>query len=243
MNHYDALAFVGDGVYQKQSAETLLAAMDRHGIQKTLIAPTEEAVTVFNEAGNTEIQRLVREFPDRFLGYAVANPWYGAQAVQCLRRALDGGLAAVYFDSSIQGFTISDALVDPLIEVCQAYDVPAYFHTGTPAFALPMQLHYLARRHPKVRFIMGHCGANDFAGDALPALYERDNIWLETSMTLTVTQLGILEAAPDRVIFGSATPRSDLAHEQNKLRATRCSQAVLDRVLSENLRQLLGGRL
>lgn len=243
MKIIDALCFVGQGRYRRQSAEGLLAAMDANGVEKAVLCPVEEQVTVDNAAGNQLVLELCARHPGRFYGYAVANPWFGQKAVDTLKAALDAGLNAVYFDSSIQGFTISDELVDPLIEVCQAYGVPAYFHTGTPAFALPLQLRYLALRHPKVNFIMGHMGANDFISDVGPAMYQLDNLYLETSMNLTCTLEDMLAKYPQRVLFGSAAPRSEQEYELFKLRATAAGADTLENACAANLEQIVGGKL
>lgn len=243
MKRFDALSFVGAGRYKRQSPEELLRAMDENGVEKTVIAPVEEQIAVYNEEGNRAIAAACRAHPDRLLGYAVANPWRGTEAAELLRRALEEGLRGVYFDPSLQGFPLDDPLVEPLVELCGEYDVPIYFHTGTPAYALPFQLHFLARRYPQVRFIMGHGGANDFVADALPALFGLRNVWIETSMNLTVSIYSLLETAPDRIVFGSASPRSDLGYELQKLSATRAERAVLERVCSKNLAEVLGGEL
>lgn len=219
MQIIDAIAFVGDDLYCKQTPEALLQEMNRYGVERTFIAPSEKYVTVYNREGNEMIADICRRWTERFSGYAVCNPWYGRKGIDELKRALDSGLEAVYFDSSIQGFTISDEIIDPFIEICREYKVPVYFHTGTPAFALPFQLHFLAKRFPDVQFIMGHSGANDFVGDALPALRGCSNIWLDTSLNLTVTFRTLSEAAPDRIVFGSASPRSKLGYEISRAEA------------------------
>lgn len=238
MQKIDIIAFVGEDVYCKQTPEMLLAQMDRCGVAKTFIAPAEKYVTVYNREGNDLIAEACKRWPDRFCGYAVANPWYGEAAVAELKRALDNGLKAVYFDSSIQGFTISDEIVYPLIEVCREYKVPVYFHTGTPAFALPFQLHFLAEKFPDVQFIMGHSGANDFAGDAVPALRGCPNIWLETSTNLTVSYRAFTEAVPDRVLFGSAAPRSKLGYEIQRAEKGVMGQEKLEALFSGNAKKL-----
>ena len=240
MERVDIIAFVGEDVYCNQTPEMLLAEMDRNGVSRTFIAPSEKYTTVYNREGNEMIAEACRRWPDRFVGYAVANPWYGDKAVEELKRALDSGLQAVYFNSSIQGFTISDDIVYPLIEVCREYGVPAFFHTGTPAFALPFQLHFLAEKFPDVQFIMGHSGANDFAGDAIPALRGCPNIWLDTSTNLTVSYRALTEAAPDRVLFGSATPRSKLGYEIRRAEMGVLSQEKLEALFAGNVKKLMG---
>lgn len=238
MERVDIIAFVGEDVYCKQTAEMLLAEMDRNGVRRTFIAPAQKYTTVYNREGNEMIAEICRRWPDRFAGYAVANPWYGEKAVEELKRALDSGLQAVYFNSSIQGFTISDEIVYPLIEVCRTYKVPVYFHTGTPAFALPFQLHFLAEKFPDVQFIMGHSGANDFAGDAIPALRGCPNIWLDSSTNLTVSYRALTELAPDRVLFGSASPRSKLGYEIQRAEKGVIGQEKLEALFSGNAKKL-----
>lgn len=238
MQKMDIIAFLGDDLYCKQTPEALLQEMDKNGVQRTFIAPSEKYVTVYNREGNEMILEACQRWPERFSGYAVCNPWYGEDGIEELKRALDSGLEAVYFDSSIQGFTISDRIIDPFIEVCREYKVPVYFHTGTPAFALPFQLHFLAKRFPSVQFIMGHSGANDFAGDALPSLRGCSNIWLDTSLNLTVTFRALSEAAPDRILFGSASPRSNLGYEIARAEAGIIGQEKKEALFAGNVEKL-----
>ncbi len=240
MRIVDALCFVGNGRYKQQTPEKLQSGMEQAGIACAAVAPVEEYIVVNNEEGNRRTRALCQKHG--WYGYAVANPWYGGRAVELLKDALEDGLNAVYFDSSIQGFTINDEIVNPLIEVCAKYRVPAYFHTGTPAFALPLQLRYLALRYPEVNFIMGHMGANDFISDVTPAMYQMKNLYLETSMNLTCTLQDMLKQYPQRVIFGSASPRSVPEYELFKLREAADSKAeMLKWACQENFERILGG--
>lgn len=244
MRIIDAHCTVGAGRYKNQSAAQLLAALDKAGIEQAAVCPTEECVTVDNARGNRETAALCAQHPGRFYGFAVANPWYGQAALEELGRALSAGLNGVFFDSSLQGFTICDTLVDPLIELCGRYKVPAYFHTGTPAFALPLQLRALAKRHPGVNFIMGHMGANDFIGDVAPAMAGMDNLYLETSMNLTCTLQDMLKRYPDRIIFGSDSPRSEPEYELFKLQtAAGGDEALLAAACAGNFERIVGGRV
>ena len=215
--------------------------MDDNGIEKALIAPVDEYVVAYNDEGNQMVQAACAAYPDRFIGYAVANPWFGEKAVVSLKKALESGLRDVYFDSSIQGFPINDHIVDDVMEVCREYNVPAYFHTGTPSFALPFNLHYLAIRYPDVRFLLGHFGANDFVSDTMPALYKRDNIWVETSLALTPAMTRFMREVPDRVIFGSCSPRSDIPYELGKLRYGEPEPEALEKAVYKNIEKVLGG--
>lgn len=241
MIRIDGHVNLGNGRYKQQDVETILREMQANGIDKSVLCPVEEYLTVYNREGNEMIAKACREHPDKFYGFAVANPWYGDQAVEILTQAFEEGLHGAFFVSSLQGFSIDDEIVDPLIEVCRRYRKPVYFHTGTPAFALPLQLAYLARRFPDVNFIMGHCGANDFVYDIDASMYQTPNLYLDTSLNYCETIYGVVKKYPERVIFGSDSPRSPQGFEYGKVQKASEDPAVMDGVLGGNLLRILKG--
>ena len=115
-----------------------------------------------NRAGNDLVLGAVRAHPQRFVGFAVANPWYGRAAEEEMRRALGEGLRGLKLHPVIQGFSPNDPLVYPLVEIAADSDVPVYVHSGTAHYGEPFKTAELARRFPQVTFVMGHAGASDF---------------------------------------------------------------------------------
>jgi predicted TIM-barrel fold metal-dependent hydrolase len=93
--------------------------------------------------------------------------------------------------------------------------VPVYVHTGPHSASTPTQLVLLAARHPKTRFILGHCGSTDYVGD-MSAVIEvaQENVWYETSLARpwAVAAHG-KKTAPSKLLFGTSTPRHDPAFE------------------------------
>ncbi len=241
MLRIDAHVNLGNGRYKKQDIATILKGMEDNGIDRCVLCPVEEYLTVYNGEGNRMLTEACRQYPDRFYGFAVANPWYGERAVRMLTEAFEAGLHGAFFVSSLQGFSIDDDIVDPLMEVCRRYGRPVYFHTATPAFALPLQLAYLARRFPEVDFIMGHCGANDFVYDIDASMYKTPNLYLETSLSYCETIYRVVEQYPDRVIFGSDAPRSPQGFELGKVLKSTGDASVMENVLSGNLLRILKG--
>ena len=237
----DAHVNLGNGRYKKQDVTTILKEMDVNRVDRCVLCPVEEYLTVYNREGNRMLAETCRKYPDKFYGFAVANPWYGEQAVEILTEAFEEGLHGAFFVSSLQGFSIDDAIVDPLIELCRKYGKPVYFHTATPAFALPLQLAYLARRFPDVNFIMGHCGANDFVYDIDASMYKTPNLYLETSLSYCETIYRVVEQYPERVIFGSDSPRSPQGFELGKVLKSTTDATVMEGVLGGNIFRILKG--
>jgi len=242
MKVIDAHCHIGNGRYKKQDAEALIRSMDTCGIEKAVIVPVEEYITVNNEEGNNYILAAVKRYDGRLIGFATVNPWYGQKAVDMLRKYLKQGLKGVKLNPSLQGFLLNDDIVYPIIETAKYYKVPVYFHTGTPIHSLPFQLRDLAVRYPEVNFIMGHMGAWDFGYDTMLAVRGLKNIFLETSLNLScVIESVIREAGSDRVIFGSDSPRSDQKYELEKVTSSCNREEDLEKILYKNITQLLEG--
>ena len=131
------------------------------------------------------------------------NPWFGESACRELRRAVAEGAKMLVLAPALQGFCFGDDLPDDLLAVAAELRVPVYVHTGPHAFGAPTQLLLAAAEHPGVRFILGHCGSTDFAGD-MPALIRSasENLWFELSL---VRPTGAVE-----ICQGRRPPPADL---------------------------------
>jgi predicted TIM-barrel fold metal-dependent hydrolase len=236
----DFHAHVGTGAHKQFAPEELLRQMDQYDIERSVLCPVDEYIAVKNREGNEYLAKTIREYKDRFYGLAVANPWYGAEAVATLRHALDNGLQGLKINSILQGFMLCDPVIEPLLEVAQECKVPVYAHTGSMNNALPFQLLELATRFPEVSFVMGHMAYSDFWYDVIPVLERGANILVETShappdlITAVIRKLGV-----ERVLFGSDVPESGYAIEIGKFEWLNLSKTELDAVFSANARKLL----
>jgi hypothetical protein len=239
----DAHCHIGQGRYKRLDPSELIAMMDENGIERAVVCPVEEHITVYNREGNDYILQAVQDHPGRLIGFATVNPWYGDRAVEELRRAIGEGLRGLKLNSTLQGYFINDEIVYPLMEAAQELDIPVYFHTATPIFSLPLQLADLAGEFPGVRFIMGHAAASDFWIDAAPAARMFDNIFIESSLRSGSAVLRNLvdELGAERLMFGSDTPCSTMAVELAKIDSLELSPADKEMVLAETALRVLGG--
>ena len=242
-NHGQAIdvhCCVGQGrTGEGQSVAAVLRDMEQLGVHKAWLCPTEPFVAVKNREGNALIARAVSSHPDRFVGCAVASPWNGGTAIEILRAAFQQGLRALFLHPRIQGFLLSDQLVDPLIDVAQQFGAPIYADTGTHICSEPFQLAALARRHPLASFIMGHSGYSDYWSDAVPAAETSPNIWLETSLIdPDIISDAVRRLGAGRVVFGSNSPVSGLGVELEKVTSLALPRADLEEILWKNAARL-----
>lgn len=237
----DGHCHLGIGHEYQQTESELLHEMDMYQVDQAVICPVDRCIAVDNREGNDYVLQAARRHPDRFYAFATANPWYGARAVAELRRALDEGARGIKLHPALQGFLLCDELVYPIVELAGQRAVPIFFHTGTPAFAQPLQLAELAMRFPNVKFIMGHMGSTDFKMEAAAAAKLSDNIYLDTSWILPdLVARAVAEVGADRVLFGSDSPLSTLRIEMGARRATKLDDAARAKVMGGNMRRLLG---
>ena len=131
-------------------------------MHRALVGMGERWLAVDNREGNDTILRWVRSWPDRFVGYATANPWYGARSVAELDRALSAGLSAIKLHPARQGFVLLEPVVRPILDLAAERGVMVYVVTGVAVASMPLQLGELAKQYPTVPFIMGRSGRGDY---------------------------------------------------------------------------------
>ena len=83
-----------------------------------------------------------------------------------------------------------DRLYEPFYKLAEKYDVAVVFHTGdtdsTKAklkYADPLTIDEVAVDHPKIRFVIAHCG-NPWIESAAEVAYKNPNVYLECSALL-----------------------------------------------------------
>ena len=88
-------------------------------------------------------------------------------------------------------FYAYDTRYEPVYRLAEKYDVPVVFHTGdtysTKAklkFADPLTIDEVAVDHPKVNFVIAHCG-NPWIESAAEVAYKNPNVYIECSALLT----------------------------------------------------------
>jgi predicted TIM-barrel fold metal-dependent hydrolase len=237
----DAHAHVGHGRIKSLSADDLLRQMDENGVDRAIICPVEEQIVAFNHEGNLFILDQVRRHPQRFLGFAVANPWFGEIAVRELEWALAEGLRGLKLHAVYQGFPMNDAIVYPLVEVAARQHVPVYAHCGSAHFGEPLRLVELARRFPEVTFLMGHSSFSDFWND-LPRCHQfAPNILFETSRNTpgNFQQIGD-EIGTDFMVFGSNAPEHYYQVDMPTLREVFPDPGDQEKIFHRNIARVLG---
>jgi uncharacterized protein len=217
----DAYCTLGTERDTRLTPDALLQQMDEAGVRRAMIVPEDREMAVHNVSGNRRMAEAARQSHGRFIPACTVNPWFGDAACEELRRAVAEGARMLVLAPALQGFCFGDELPDKLLDVAAELRVPVYVHTGPHSFGAPSQLLVAAAEHPGTRFILGHCGSTDYAGD-MPAVMRAaaENVWFELSLVRPTGAAGYASGnGRRRLIFGSSAPRNDPVFELRALQA------------------------
>ena len=191
--------------------------MDRHGVHgAALIASLPGDQASVTEAASA--------YPDRFLPFAMAHPkaWNA--------EAFSGVRAACLFPA-MHSYSIQDESVRAVFEWAEQAKRAVFVHCGTLSvgvrdklglpspfdlrYSNPIDVHVVARRHPKVPIVIPHFGAGYFR-EALMLADQCPNVLLDTSssnrwMRCQESHLDLRQvfrkaldvAGPRRLLFGT----------------------------------------
>lgn len=202
---------------------------------------------------NAFVAALVRDEP-RVTGVATVFPGE-PEAGAILDEGFAAGLRGVKLHCHVQCLPIDDRSLEEVWEACERHDVPAVVHAGrepnSPAYACDPyaicgadRVSRVLERHPHLKLVVPHLGADEF--DEYRSLVMRhENLWLDTTMMLAGyfdvgDPLPVIQARPDRVLYGSDFPNLPYAWDRELARIARLGlkDADLERLLAENAREL-----
>jgi len=206
-------------------ATTWVQELDRHGVA--------EAVLIASVPGDSgSVLAAVRKFPRRFFGYMMVNPMSPDSVAEAERALGSGHMHGLSFFPAMHRYSIQDGQAIKLLDVlaarpgavafvhCGVLSVGVRRKLGLPSlfdmrFSNPIDLHAVALRYPKIRFVVPHFGAGYFR-EALMLCDLCPNIYLDTSSSnswmryeeahldfRTVFRRAFDVAGPERLIFGS----------------------------------------
>jgi uncharacterized protein len=210
---FDTHTHIGHGLHHGRtySADQLLAAMDRYGIDRSLVIPFP--VVEDYRAAHNEIGRAVKAFPDRITGAACIYPYIGAQNYRDeVKRCVEElGIRVLKLQPQFQPLDPLLTRGDFLYETALEFKLPIVIHTGTGTpYALPSLYILPAKRFPDLKIILAHCGGGGlFFAEAVVAAMTCENIWLELSTLLPHHILQVLQHVPSsRLMIGSDLPEN-----------------------------------
>jgi hypothetical protein len=209
--------------------------------------------------GNDYVAGVVRQYPDRFLGFASVDPWQGAKAVLELERSVkELGMRGLKLHPNSQAFFPNDRRFYPLWETCAALAIPVLFHSGqtgvgagTPGgggyklkYSQPIPyIDDIAADFPDLTIVMAHPGV-PWQEEQLSVAVHKGNVFIDLSgwspkyfrPMLVQYAKSILQ---DKVLFGSDYPALQPERWLKDFETLDIKDDIRQKILLENARRLL----
>lgn len=220
--------FVGDGLRAWGDNHIAYCDEDMH---RAAMRQCDGAIVMALDApfvGYVSANEMVANYmalaPTRLFGFASVDP-NRPDAAERLRHALyELGLKGLKLGPIYQNFSPTDAIVQPLYEICQEAGAPILWHQGTSfvrrgplEYCNPVLLDPVARAYPALKMIIAHLGHPWYA-EAACVVRKHPNVYADMSALgcrpwqfynamLCSLEYGI----EDKIFFGTDLPSFDVA--------------------------------
>jgi len=237
----DAHTHLGKATCPKWSVlpEDLLREMDRFEVDKAIVFPQYNVVPGDYLPQNQWLAKVVKEYPDRLIGFARINP-VKENCLEILKRSIeDGGFKGVKLHQSDDSWNYSPLCIQ-LFENIKEYRLPIILHGRANI------LEKITGNFPEIPIIFAHMTGGAHTGyvrEIWKIAEKYINIYFETSGIImpkaaisgTVERFGV-----ERVIFGSNFPLGDMGFSLRRLELAGIDGEDYRKATSTNILQILG---
>jgi len=235
-------------------AQEIVAAMDRQGVDKSVIFgfPWKNSQTFIKH--NDYILEAVARYPQRLIGLCCLDP-FSRDAVTEARRCLEGGLSGIgelaFYQSGIDDKAL-DKLA-PLMQICRDKDLPVLIHTNEPVGHMYpgktphtlKQIYDLIKKFPENVIVLAHWGGGIFFFALLKKEVKASfkNVYFDTAASPFLYAPEIYRYAKDivgldKILFGSDFPLIKPARYFKELDMSGLSKAEIESICGLNAAQL-----
>jgi predicted TIM-barrel fold metal-dependent hydrolase len=194
-------------------ADEFVGFMDDSGIERAVVLSHDGLFNSTPEA-NEDLAAFVAAYPDRLIGFGSYNPRKPEALAETRRSFADLGLKGLKLHPWLQGFSMHELSLDPIMEVVAENNGILLCHDGTPPYSTAGQIAALARRHPDVPVVLGHAGLHDLWRESLAYTQDTENLYICICGTPPYAAKQILDEAPaGKVLFGTDAGLSDKASQ------------------------------
>lgn len=226
---------------------SLLASMDRAGIDRAVLCPIATKPTQFE--GIRRWARAMQAAHPRLTFLLSIHPT-DPEALDRIDQTAAEGFCGLKFHPYFQDFVLDDERLFPLYERIASRGLLAVFHTGFDmAHSLerradPARVRRVADAFPSMKLIATHLGGWRDWTEARKWLIGRP-IFLETSDSLAElppaeARAMLMDHPADRILFGTDSPWADPSEELARWRALNLPEDRLAAALGLNAARLLG---
>jgi predicted TIM-barrel fold metal-dependent hydrolase len=228
--------------------------MNQAGIDKVvLVNPAIKGIPV--RPMNEGVAKLLKAYPDKFIGFAGFDPNTGAQAVDEIEYAVkELGFSGIKTVSSTLELDINDKAFYPCYSKAQELGIPILTHVGSVLIkgvrvkhVHPLMVDDVAFDFPDLKIICAHLGSWQYL-DTISMLLHHQNVFADLSfwplhpLYAGLVPWSLLErTVSDKILLGSDYPAGQTPREAvEAVKKLPVSQNFKEKILGNNAARILG---
>jgi uncharacterized protein len=236
------------------SAESLIAAMDEHHVDRAVCFSWPFANPILCAEANDYVAAAARRFPDRLVGFGViqpAEPGAAGEVTRCARLGLRG---IGELNADAQGWALLDDGIDAALRESVVAGLPWTLHCSEPVghdypgkgAVTPERVMQFAQRHAELTLICAHLGGGLPLYAHIPEVREVcQRLHFDTAAQPFVYEASVYRALVDgvgaeRLLLGSDHPLLDVPRYLRALEDAGLDDAERTLVTGGNAATLLG---
>lgn len=232
--------------------EKIVADMEKQGVVKGVVTGRDAETTYGLGSANPGILELMRQYPDKFTGFAGLDPHKGMDATAELTRMVELGMKGAAVDPYLARIPASHAKYYPIYAKCCELDVPIVITTGPATLvdgavmddAHPRHIDRIAADFPKLKIVISH-GCYPWVSEVIMTVHRNRNVYIDLAeYEEQPFSEGYIKAANsligDKVLFASAAPFMDFQEQIELYKRLPFTPQTLENVMYNNAARLLG---
>jgi len=237
------------------TAEEVIASMDEHGIDKSVILNLGWVSHELCVETNDYILEAIARYPERLIGFCVIQPLAGDKALKELERCARNGVKGIgEMRPDVQDFDLKDSSVmRPVIETAVKHNLIFLTHASEPVGhqyfgkgnITPEAIYPFILNFPDLKVVCAHWGGGLPFYALMPEVAEAlSNVYFDTAATPFLYKPQIFKqiadiAGSDKILFGSDYPLLSPKRIIDQLESTGLSQEDKAKILGGNAQRLL----
>jgi len=237
------------------TAEEVIASMDEHGIDKSVILNLGWASHELCVETNDYILESIARYPKRLIGFCAIQPLSGDKALKELERCARNGAKGIgEMRSDVQGFDLKDGkIMKPIIETVMKHDLIFLTHASEPVghqyfgkgTVTPEVIYPFIASFPELKVVCAHWGGGLPLYALMPEVEKAlSNVYFDTAATPFLYKPQIFKQVADiigsdRILFGSDYPLLSAKRIIDQVESSGLSQKDKAKILGGNAKRLL----
>jgi uncharacterized protein len=222
-------------------ARSMIRAMDASGVEKLCVS-SFLSIGPDSRVGNDMVAEAVRQYPDRFFGYAVVNPNRPQDIQSELERCFHGlGMRAIKVHPAFHAYPIDGSAYRKVFEYATTYRLALLSHEwGRPEF-----LEKVSTDYPEANLIIAHTGFWDGRSDFIYSgvLQRRPNVFVDlaySNIYYEALERLVADVSAEKIVWGSDFPLHDISFQLGRVTFAKLDVASKEKILGGNILRLLG---